>query len=193
MAGIQELPCEYMGTLGGFLADVCPLWRLQFPQEYGQLYYDSLRRILRDGLGVAVWAEVFAGRSILALHGLDVYWKVRPAQEETYAARWLLNTSAPPRYRWSRDPDQWWCCPDWVCAGRPEQSYFDWRLEPVVPHMVSMHGVSFRPVNPTIVEAIRRGILAPPMPGVPLPYLTDEDVAALDCQTFSVVHSDKAQ
>ena len=44
--------------------------------------------------------------------------------------------------------------------------------------MASMHGVSFRPVNPTIVQAIRRGILAPPMPGVPLPYLTDEDVAA---------------
>ena len=44
--------------------------------------------------------------------------------------------------------------------------------------MVSMRGVSFRPVNPMMLEAIRRGILAPAMPGVTLPYLTEEDVAA---------------
>ena len=178
MAGIRDLPSEYKGTLGQFLANVCPAWRIQFPQQYGQLYYDTLRGILREGLRVAAWAEVFAGRSILALNALDVYWKTRPAEEETYAARWLLNTSTPPRYRWNPSPDQWWCCPDWVSAGRREQSYFDWPLEPVVADMVSMRGVSFRPVNPMMLDAIRRGILAQPMPGVPLPFLTEADVEA---------------
>ena len=178
MAGIRDLPSEYKGTLGQFLANVCPAWRIQFPQQYGQLYYDTLRGILHEGLRVAAWAEVFAGRSILALNALDVYWKTRPAEEETYAARWLLNTSTPPRYRWNPSPDQWWCCPDWVSAGRREQSYFDWPLEPVVADMVSMRGVSFRPVNPMMLEAIRRGILAQPMPGVPLPFLTEADVEA---------------
>ena len=178
LAGIRDLPCEYKGTLGDFLEFVCPTWRIQFPQEYGQLYYDTLRGILHEGLRVAAWAEVFAGRSILALNALDVYWKTRPAVEETYAARWLLNTSTPPRYRWNPSPDQWWRCPDWVSAGRRKQSYVDWPLEPVVADMESMLGVSFRPVNSMMLESFRRGILAQPMPGVPLPFLTEADVEA---------------
>ena len=44
--------------------------------------------------------------------------------------------------------------------------------------MESMLGVSFRPVNSMMLESFRRGILAQPMPGVPLPFLTEADVEA---------------
>ena len=180
LEGMHPDPRFYRGTLGEHLAEVCPNWRLNHRQELGQLYFQSLREILSEGLGVPSWLEVFAGRSTLAYQSLDVYWKVQPSHHVDVCARWLLNSQYPPARRWHLRPDEWVTCLDWVPAGSHD-SYFDWVLEqePVVPDLLALRAVSFRPLDGEILNAIRAGFLLL-QPGMALPFLTDDDDAAIE-------------
>ena len=170
----------YRGTLGAYLAQVCPNWRLNYRQELGQLYFQSLREILNEGLGVFSWLEVFAGRSTLAYQSLDVYWKVQSSHHVDVCARWLLNSQYPPERRWDYRPDEWVTVLDWVPAGTRD-SYFDWILEqePVVPDMLALRAVYFRPLDNEILNAIRAGFL-PLQPGMASPFRTAEDDEAVE-------------
>ena len=60
-------------------------------------------------------------------------------------------------------------------------SYFDWVLEQerVVPDLLALRAVSFRPLDDQIVNAIREGFL-PLQPGMALPFLTGDDEAAIE-------------
>ena len=116
---------EYCGTLGQFLQIHLPQWRTSYPQVAGQMYFDSLRHILR-ALGIRVWIEVFAGYSKSAFRGLDVYWKLRgPGTIDRAASWWIVNSTRPPYSRWNVSPDEWDQCPDFVSVGTRDQSYFD--------------------------------------------------------------------
>ena len=67
----------YQGQVGQVLDGLCHKWRLMYPQAYSQMYYTFLRNIIGQGLGCECWVEVFAGRSKVVYHGIDVYWKIR--------------------------------------------------------------------------------------------------------------------
>ena len=169
----------YLGRLGDYLAQVCPNWRLNYRQAVGQLYFHTLRELLLEGLGVQSWLEVFVGRSTLAYRTLDVYWKIQPSRIPNVSARWLLNSQYPPEHRRDYRPDEWIGVRDWVSAGTRE-SYFDWILEqePVVPDMLALRAVYFRPLDHELLNAVRAGIFL--QPGMPSPFRTAEDDEAVE-------------
>ena len=87
---------ECLGTVREFLQVHCPLWSV-YPRRYGDMCYDQLRMIIREGLGVPAWIEIYAGRSLLQYRSLDVYWSMRSSIEDPpHVVRWVLNSTVPP-------------------------------------------------------------------------------------------------
>ena len=151
----------------------CPVWSL-YPRQYGDMCYDQLRTIIRDGLGAPAWIEIYAGRSWLQYRSLDVYWSMRSSlSDPPDVVRWVLNSTVPPLERQEIEPAQWLMCKDWVCCGKHKECFADYVLRP--PEMAVLQQVPFECLSVAAVEARRNGILQHPMPGIPLPFPTDRE------------------
>lgn len=75
----------------------------------GGYYLESLRNILRDGLGIYSWVECTCGRSQWAYLGIDLYMRIHPQPVfPTHEAHYLLNTYVPVRDRKEVDLQEWW-------------------------------------------------------------------------------------
>ena len=112
--GMREtyFTAESLGTLRNFLQVYCPLWSL-YPRRYGDMCYDQLRTIIREGLGAPAWIEIYAGRSWLQYRSLDVYWSMRSSlSDPPDVVRWVLNSTVPPLERQEIEPAQWLMCMD---------------------------------------------------------------------------------
>ena len=64
-------------------------------------------------------------------------------------------------------------CMDWVCTRKELECFADYELRP--PSMAVLQEVKFHSLSAAALEAVRSGILQPPMPGIPLPFPTERE------------------
>ena len=86
----------------------------------GGWYLPSLREMLTAEFGVHVWVELTIGYSYVGYNTLDLFIRCMNNQTQVppTEAWYILNSSAPPWYRWRKSPEYWYTCKDWYAYGQ---------------------------------------------------------------------------